>query len=273
MARAGTALVWSPRSNIRLYGNTSEVTTAARSGVAIALGTDWTVTGSINLLRELRCADDFNARYLDGYFSDQALWSMVTNVAAGVTATDDAIGMLTAGKLADIAIFDGSKRPTYRAVVAADAPDVALVMRAGKVLYGEASVVSSLSSENCDTLDVCGAARRVCVEGEIGETLAALTTSVGPSSYPMFFCATPLDEPSCVPSRQQSVQNSTVYDGNITEADQDGDGISNDADDCPSLFNPARPFENGAQGDADADGLGDACDPCPLSAHSVSCAE
>ncbi len=39
-------------------------------------------TGSMNLLRELRCADDYNATYLDHYFSDQDLWKMVTAVNA-----------------------------------------------------------------------------------------------------------------------------------------------------------------------------------------------
>ena len=38
---------------------------AARLGVTIALGTDWMPTGSMNELRELACADSFNATYLD----------------------------------------------------------------------------------------------------------------------------------------------------------------------------------------------------------------
>ena len=51
------SLIWSPRSNVRLYGDTARVTVAARLGVRIALGTDWMPSGSMNLLRELRCAD------------------------------------------------------------------------------------------------------------------------------------------------------------------------------------------------------------------------
>ena len=78
MAAAGTALIWSPRSNITLYGDTARVSTAARLGVEIALGTDWMPTGSMNLLRELACADSFNKTYLDGYFTDVQLWQMVT---------------------------------------------------------------------------------------------------------------------------------------------------------------------------------------------------
>jgi hypothetical protein len=56
IATDGAGLIWSPRSNISLYGDTTRVATAVRLGVPIALGTDWIVTGSMNLLREFRCA-------------------------------------------------------------------------------------------------------------------------------------------------------------------------------------------------------------------------
>ena len=65
MATHGTGLIWSPRSNITLYGDTARVTIASRLGVNIALGTDWMPSGSMNLLRELKCADSFNTTYLD----------------------------------------------------------------------------------------------------------------------------------------------------------------------------------------------------------------
>ncbi len=63
MQANGTSLIWSPRSNISLYGNTATVTEAARLGVSIALGTDWLPSGSMNMLRELRCADSLNTTY------------------------------------------------------------------------------------------------------------------------------------------------------------------------------------------------------------------
>src|SRR5262249_32758781 len=74
MQAAGTSLIWSPRSNIALYGNTASITVASRLGLLIALGTDWMPSGSMNLLRELRCADAFNATYLGRFFTDRDLW-------------------------------------------------------------------------------------------------------------------------------------------------------------------------------------------------------
>ncbi|AUX38687.1 uncharacterized protein SOCE26_000650 [Sorangium cellulosum] len=279
MAVNGTALIWSPRSNITLYGDTAVVTAAARLGVQIALGTDWIATGSMNLLRELRCAATLNETYYGGFFTDAALWRMVTANAAAVTATDDVIGALSTGKIADIAIFDGRERAAHRAVIAAEPEDVVLVMRGGKVLYGDAAVVMGVRGEGaCDELDVCGVTKQVCLQDEIGMDLAGLEQAAG-EIYPVFFCGEPEREPLCTPSRagaepvMASVNGSTVYTGQPTDGDGDGDGLPNDTDNCPTVFNPIRPLDGGAQADFDGDGDGDACDVCPLDAGSTVCSE
>jgi len=271
MAKAGTALIWSPRSNITLYGDTARVTTAARLGVEIALGTDWIPTGSMNLLRELRCADDLNKTYLGKLFTDEQLWQMVTLNAAAVTATDDVIGLLAPGRVADIAVFAGRGK-TYRAVIDAEPADVALVMRGGKVLYGDGRTVESFA-QSCDVVDVCGTEKRVCLTTEVGKTYAALQTAAsgGTGIYPAFSCGPPAKEPSCTPKRPTTFDGSTIYTGAVTPTDSDGDGIANTADKCPGVFDPIRPVDKSAQADADADGQGDACDVCPLVAGSTTC--
>jgi cytosine/adenosine deaminase-related metal-dependent hydrolase len=268
MAGNHTSLIWSPRSNIRLYGDTAVVTVAKRLGVNIALGTDWTASGSMNMLRELRCADELNQTYYDHFFSDEDLWKMATADAALATASDDALGVLATGHLADIAIFDGRMNKDHRAVISAEPADVLLVMRAGKVLYGDAGVVSGLGLSGCDAVDVCGAAKSVCLQ-EIGTSYDALKTAA--ASYAAFFCATPDNEPTCVPSRKTAVTGSSVYTGLAAASDQDGDGIPDAMDNCPRVFNPVRPDSGGKQSDVDGDGTGDACDPCPLAANTTSC--
>src|SRR6201999_3095256 len=97
--------------------------------------------------------------------------------------------------------------------------------------------------------------------GEIGKTYPALQSAVG-SLYTTFFCATPDKEPSCVPTRPKAVMGSTIYTGAVSAADSDGDGIPDAMDNCPNVFNPIRPMDNGVQPDFDGDGLGDVCDPC-----------
>ena len=45
--------------------------------------------------------------------------------------------------------------------------------------------------------------------------------------------------------------------GNACDSDKDGDGVANSDDNCPRVANPAP------QADTDNDGVGDACDTCP----------
>ena len=269
MAAAGTSMIWSPRSNITLYGDTARVTVAARLGVTIALGTDWMPTGSMSLLRELACADSYNQTYLDKFFSDGQLWQMVTSTAAKITATDSKIGSLATGLLADISIFAANGKEPYRSIIEAQPQDVVLVMRGGQVLYGDDAVITALGTK-CDPLNVCGTDKRVCLYTDILKDLPTLTTAAG-VAYPLFACGTPMNEPTCTPMRPKSVSGSTIYTGIPSATDSDGDGIPDATDNCPTVFNAIRPVDNGVQGDADQDGVGDACDPCPLDANTTTC--
>lgn len=269
MARDGVKVVWSPRSNISLYGDTARVTVAARTGATIALGSDWIISGSMNLLRELRCADDLNRDYFDSFFSDRQLWQMVTANAAQAAGVDEQIGSLRPGQWADIAIFNVRDGRDYRAVIDAQPQDVVLVMRGGTILYGDANLTTASGSiEVCEPVNVCGKLKGVCTIPDTVYPFTALhlynQTVTG--NYPAFFCGTPAGEPTCRPARPLSVSGSTVFDGTPRDNDWDGDGIANNADNCPRVFNPVRPMDFGVQPDYDGDGLGDACDPCPLTA-------
>ena len=258
VAKAGSTLVWAPRSNVSLYGDTAPVTEYKYAGVTIALGTDWLFSGSMNMLRELACADSMNKTYFDGAFTDAELWAMATANGAAAAGFGNEIGALTAGMVADVAVFDASTNTDYRAVIAAGAEDVHLVLRGGTPLYGDAELVGALQT-GCTPLEVCGNARVVC-DDVPGTSLAAIQAATQ-GVYPLFFCkgTAPTAEPSCVPYRD-------TYPDGITSTDKDGDGVPDAKDDCPSIFNPIRPMDGAKQADQDADGYGDACDAFPLDA-------
>jgi hypothetical protein len=254
--KAGAKVIWSPRSNLSLYGNTTPVTEYRYAGIPIALGTDWLASGSVNMLRELACADSFNQKYLAATFSDQDLWEMVTINAAAAAGFDSQIGSLTVGKVADVTVFDGRTNAGYRAIIDAGVEDVHLVLRGGKALYGDVQTVLALAT-GCEAMNVCGEDRALCFD-VTGTTLAEVQASAS-SIYPLFFCKnqTPTGEPTCIPYRD-------TYPNGISATDRDGDGIPDTTDDCPDIFNPIRPMDGSKQADVDGDGVGDACDPEPL---------
>lgn len=266
MGGVGASLIWSPRTNIDLYGFTAPVLVAKNAGVQIALGTDWPSSGSMNMLREMKCAVDYSKNNLGSALSERDVLDMATKNAAAVLKADKKIGRLAPGFVADIAIFEGKTRPYYRAVIDGSPKDVALVLRGGKPLYGDASLLTALSAPTtCETLDVCGQSKRVCLESETGDNLATLKTKVNEGSIALFYCDTPPNEPSCVPFRPQE------FMGIPQEGDQDGDGIPDAQDLCPTVFSAPMMLDNSSQADTDQDGVGDACDVCPFDANTESC--
>jgi large repetitive protein len=258
--KAGSLLIWSPRSNLSLYGDTASITEYRYAGIPIALGTDWLPSGSMNELRELACADAFNQTYLNGTFSDQDLWQMATANAAAAVGFAGEIGTLEAGKVADVALFDAAVNQDYRAVIGANVEDVHLVLRGGQPLYGDAALVSAIGStlaSPCAALSVCNLPRAVCFDAP-GIALSDAQNAAA-SVYPLFFCrgSAPTGEPTCVPYR-------STYPSGVAAGDKDGDGVLDTSDDCPSIFNPVRPMDGTSQADVDGDGVGDACDAKPL---------
>jgi cytosine/adenosine deaminase-related metal-dependent hydrolase len=257
IATAGAKLIWSPRSNISLYGDTAPVTEYKEAGVVIGMGTDWLASGSMNMLRELACADSMNQKYFAQKFSDQDLYEMATKNGAIALGFDSQIGTLSAGLVADIAIYAPGTNSGYRAVIAAGVEDVLLVLRGGKPLYGRQSIIDGLGG-GCENFTVCGQQQEACIDTP--SVKLADVQSAASASYPLFFCkdATPDAEPTCVPYRDS-------YPNGTSATDQDGDGIADSSDDCPTIFNPPRTMDaSDKQSDVDGDGVGDVCDAAPL---------
>ena len=268
---SGARLVWSPRSNISLYGDTAPVVTYRNLGVPIALGTDWTPSGSAQMLRELACASDFNEKHLGGELTDREIWLMATQGGAQALGTYGMLGELLPGRIADIAIFDATVNQNYRAVLNADISDVALVMRGGWPLSGDADLIDAVlpsdEAGRCDALTDCLSGHKVCLEDDTGFSLSELKSAVGGNAYGLLQCGVPTEEPTCEPSRNNESNDGVIYPVSAVN-DFDGDGLLDNEDNCPTVFNPGRPMDNWAQADVDGDGEGDACDACPTQADA-----
>ncbi len=269
---SGSSLIWSARTNVVLYGETAQLPIYYRMGVNIGLGTDWVRSGSSNILREFECVDYLNQTAYGHFLSDQSIWRMATADAAKAQAVASKTGTIAAGKVADLAIFRGSSTVSpYRAVITAQPQDVLLTMRGGTVLFADAAIATGLG-KTCEAIDVCGNARSFCLSTE-NTTYAALLAA-NAATYPLFACnGAPQNEPVCSPMRGSPwlFSNANAYTGLPGAGDQDGDGIPDAMDNCPTLFNPKLPMDFGRQADADGDGVGDLCDVCPLDANSTTC--
>ena len=158
LGRHGGAMVWSPFSNLLLYGATADVKAARQAGVRIGLGSDWSPSGSKNLLGELKVAWLYSAHMLDGLFSARDLVAMATREAAAILKWDKALGTLEPGKRADLLVIDGTAGDPYEALVKAKETSIRLVMINGLACYGTPGLMSALGAEG-ETLRVGGRLR------------------------------------------------------------------------------------------------------------------
>lgn len=159
MAAANMKLIWSPHSNVSLYGATADIPTALAAGVSVALAPDWSMGGSQNLLEEMRFASTWDAMHWNSALSAQDLVAMTTTHAAAALALEPRLGKLAPGYLADIAVFTGDTASPFDAIVAARPADVHLVLIGGVPMYGDLDLQPSAP---CETIDICGTTKFVC---------------------------------------------------------------------------------------------------------------
>ena len=148
MHNAGASLVWSPKSNLELYGQTADIKTAKQQGVKIALAPDWSITGSNNLLGELNYAASWNREHLNGLFSDKELVDMATTTPASIAGLSDKIGAIKVGLYADLLVISGNVLQPHTSLVQAKTNNVKLVLVNGVPLYGAQELMEKFWNKN-----------------------------------------------------------------------------------------------------------------------------
>ncbi len=111
-------MVWSPLSNLLLYGVTADIAAAREHGILIGLGSDWTPSGSKNMLEELKVAKLVNDQK-GGIFTDEELCRMTNTNAARLLKWEDHLGTLGPGKKADFIVLSGKDDDEYKRLIAA----------------------------------------------------------------------------------------------------------------------------------------------------------
>ncbi|MFL6239317.1 MAG: amidohydrolase family protein [Actinomycetes bacterium] len=142
LAAHGGSMVWSPVSNLLLYGQTAKVGAAIKHGVPVALGSDWAPSGSKNLLGELKVAR-LAAPLTGASLTDADLVAMVTRTPAAMLSWDQQLGSLEPGKRADLIVVRGAAGDPYTALVNATEAAITLVMINGVPRAGTPALMSS----------------------------------------------------------------------------------------------------------------------------------
>lgn len=168
LASHESSIVWSPLSNLLLYGGTARVDAAKNAGVLIGLGSDWSPTGSKNLLGELKVAWLYNRKNLNGLFKAREIVAMATRDAARILKWDKVLGSIKAGARADLLVIDSMATDPYKALLKARETDIRLVMINGIARYGWPDIMTKLAPNN-QTTKVGGQTRCLFLEQETAD--------------------------------------------------------------------------------------------------------
>ena len=133
MRASDVTLVWSPRSNLALYGETVDVAGALEIGVRIALATDWSPSGSFNMREEIRCARRV-AKGSGLALSGETLWGMATRNGAYALGLEDQFGAIRPGLPADLMLVRHAGGDPYEAVLTATDADILATWIHGRVI-------------------------------------------------------------------------------------------------------------------------------------------
>ena len=163
MAEKGAGLVWSPISNLLLYGDTTDVVAADNAGVKISLAPDWGPSGSKSNLHELKTADLWNRDVLSGHFSDYELAQMVTSNAAEISNWQDFVGQIQVGMYADLVVLDTFHENPYRNLIEAIDRDVRLTIVQGKAVFGDVDLMNALQGDDWEYINGSGFSKAVDV--------------------------------------------------------------------------------------------------------------
>ncbi len=140
-ARGGT-MVWSPLSNLLLYGKTADIRAARAAGVSMGIGCDWAPSGSKNLLGELKVAW-LVSEELGGVFTPEEIVAMATANAARILKWDSALGTIEPGKRADVICLDGQQGDDFLRLIRARETSITLVIIDGVPRAGQSRLMGA----------------------------------------------------------------------------------------------------------------------------------
>jgi cytosine/adenosine deaminase-related metal-dependent hydrolase len=164
--RGPGTVVWSPFSNIWLYGDTTDVLAARRRGHLVCLGSDWAPSGTKNLLGELKVAALWNDVALGGALDARELGAMATAAAGDALRRcwGIDIGRLRPGAAADVLVTTsrvGARGDPHENLLRVTERSVRLVLVGGRPVLGTPTLLRAAGARHVESLTVGGVRKGV----------------------------------------------------------------------------------------------------------------
>ncbi|MBN1519907.1 MAG: amidohydrolase family protein [Spirochaetales bacterium] len=176
-AKAGASVSWCPASNMFMFNVTCKIRKLLKAGVNVAIGTDSTHTGSINLMAEVKFARETYRRLYGEDLPAETLFRMVTINPARAFRMQDRVGTLDEGKKADILVLRARHDDPYENLARADMDDVEFLSVDGEPVYADERFAELMPEGPHETVTVGG--RAMSVKGTPLSLYRAVREAVG----------------------------------------------------------------------------------------------
>ncbi|MCB0412970.1 MAG: amidohydrolase family protein [Bdellovibrionales bacterium] len=155
VAKKGAHIVWSPFSNLLLYGETLDMKAVKESGVNVSIGPDWSLTGSKNVFDEVKFAKKYLDKFYPGLYTEKELVNMITVNAAKAVGLQGNLGTIAEGAIANLVLLKkDSESSAYTQFFNSDQEDISLVITNGKPLYGDYSILKTIQQRFNDNTKI-----------------------------------------------------------------------------------------------------------------------
>ncbi|MBN2460202.1 MAG: amidohydrolase family protein [Candidatus Cloacimonetes bacterium] len=135
-AQVGTSICCCPESNLFLIGRTIDIPACMEYGVNLVLGTDSTMSGSFNLLAELKI---FHREYPQ--IAARDIYRFITENAARALMLPEPYGRLSE-TTSELLLLEPKDDDPFQNLLQVEIPDIALLVHKGTPIYGDAILLS-----------------------------------------------------------------------------------------------------------------------------------
>lgn len=167
MKQGKASMVWSPLSNLLLYGQTADIAAAINNKLVIGLGSDWSPSGSKNLFGELKVAR-LVSKELGVLEKDSDILALATINAARILKWDNVLGSIVNGKRADLMVMTGKSGDPYQTFFNRSEASISLVVINGVPRYGHESLMDKWTTVT-ETLKVNGVKYKLYLQQATGD--------------------------------------------------------------------------------------------------------
>lgn len=177
-AKAGASVSWCPASNYFMFNVTCKIRKMLKAGVNVAIGTDSTATGSVNLLSEMQYARQVYRKMYGEDLPAKTLFEMVTSNPAKAFRMADKIGALEPGMNADILILKAKKDDPYENLAQASMEDIEFLSVDGVPVLAEKRF-AELAPDGVEYEEVSIGGRAMIAKGRPASLYKAVRKAVG----------------------------------------------------------------------------------------------